>query len=102
MYSPQEIYRKQMLSRIQMWESELAQLRTGIGKLQGDVRLRCDAWLIEVEARNRQVFNCYADLLGSETGKWDEKRALLDAAADQMQSKLMDFAIQAHPSTPIA
>jgi hypothetical protein len=95
MYSQQEVYRQQILSRLQMWERELRELRNGIQKLDGDVRSRCEAWLMEVEARNRDVFNCYADLLAAEKNHWDEKRAALDAAAAQMETKIMDYVLRA-------
>ena len=95
MYSQQEVYRQQILSRLQIWERELVQLRSGIGKLDGDVRSRCEAWLLEVEVRNRDVFNCYADLLAAEGNHWDEKRVALDAAADQMELTIMDYVLRA-------
>lgn len=90
-----EVYCRQIIGRLQQWESQLAYLRADIWKLDGDARLQCETWLREIEACKRNVVKCYADLLLADNKTWDEKRVALDTAADELEGVFIDFAMQA-------
>lgn len=90
-----EIYRKQVLDRVQRWESNIIHLRAAIRKLEGNARLRCETRLHGLEKGNRNVFGRYADLLLADDITWDERRAALDAAGDELEGLFIDFAMNA-------
>ena len=88
MDSMQEMYRRQVIGQLQLWEGKIAHLKSNVHRLEDPSRREYETRLQEIERCNRNVFHRYGELLLAGNGRWVDKQAALDAAVNCMQKML--------------